>query len=112
MPKKADDFVHLHIHSDHSSLDGCATVKGYMEECAKRRSPAIAFTEHGSMRSLYDAHMQGEKTGVKPIYGIEFYVANDMSRKGLTEDEREAIGSKFVNQKERKEAIKTYESEQ
>ena len=108
MPKK-EDFVHLHIHSDHSSLDGCGTVKSYMEECARRGAPAIAFTEHGSMRSLYDARVQGEKTGVKPIYGIEFYVARDMTRKGLTTEEREAIGKDTDNKKEKKELVKIFE---
>ena len=109
--KKFDDFVGLHNHSDFSALDGAATVKGYMEECARRGSPALALTDHGSMRGFYESHIQGEKTNVKPIYGIEFYVANDMERRGLTSEEKEAIGSKGRTQTEKKELVKQYELE-
>lgn len=106
--KKKEKFVHLHNHSDMSLLDGGAKIEAYVEEVARRGSPAIAFTDHGTMRGYYKAHIECEKKNIKPIHGVEFYVANDMRRKGLTEDEKEAI-AKGLKANERKRVIKEYE---
>jgi DNA polymerase-3 subunit alpha len=62
------------------------------------------------MRGFYDSHMACEGVGIKAIHGIEFYVSNDMHRKGLTEDEKNEI-TKGLKPNERKAAIKKYESE-
>lgn len=108
MKNKKDDFVHLHTHSDMSQLDGCATIDAYMRAAKKRGSPALAVTDHGTMRGYYEAHKRGEEHGVKPIYGIEFYIAKDMNRKGLTDEEKDEIG-KGLKKVEKKEAIREYE---
>jgi len=111
MKKKKEDFVHLHVHSDFSQLDGCGKVSKYVEEAARRGSPAIAFTEHGSMRGYYQEHKECEEHDVKPIYGIEFYVANDMKRKGLTDVERDFL-TQGLKRSEHKAAVKKYEEKE
>lgn len=82
------DFTHLHLHSDLSSLDGAATVEAYVTEAAARGHRAIALTDHGTVRGLHDLVVQTAKVGIKPIFGVEVYVARDMLRRGLTPDEK------------------------
>lgn len=106
--KSSEDFVHLHVHSDMSQLDGCGKMSDYIEHAAKIGAPAIAFTEHGTMRGYHTAHKLGEKSGIKAIHGVEFYVSNDMYRKGLTPDERDEIG-KGLKAGGKKAAIRAYE---
>lgn len=77
-----EDFVHLHVHSDHSTLDGCARIEEYVKAAAERGAPAVALTDHGTMRGAHELAKQCNKYGVKPIFGIEFYVCDDMRRKG------------------------------
>ncbi len=107
--KRKEDFVHLHVHSDMSSLDGCGKIADYAEAAAKRGAPAVAFTEHGTMRGYHAAHVACEEHGIKAIHGVEFYVANDMTRKGLTEAEKASI-TEGLKPAERKAAIKEYEA--
>jgi DNA-directed DNA polymerase III PolC len=106
---KKEDFVHLHLHSDHSALDGCGKVGEFVETAAKRGSPAIAFTEHGTMRGFHTTHVACEKQGIKAIHGIEFYVSKDMHRKGLTVEEKNAI-TDGLKHHEKKTAIREYEA--
>jgi DNA polymerase-3 subunit alpha len=107
---KKDDFVHLHTHSDFSQLDGCGKAINFIHEAARRGNPALAFTEHGSMRGWYTfiQEIESEKLDLKAIPGIEFYVAKDMRRRGLKEDEREDA-TKGLKPGERKGAIKELE---
>lgn len=90
---KADRFVHLHTHSDRSHLDGCGKLEDYVRVAAERGHRAVAFTEHGTLRGIYDLAKETKKreNGPKPIYGIEAYVCPDMHRKGLTDDEKAAL---------------------
>ncbi len=85
----SDDFVHLHTHSDHSKLDGCGRVEDYVAVAAERGSPAIGFSEHGTMRGIHELTKVAGDADVKPIYGIEFYVCDDMARRGLTDGRKE-----------------------
>jgi DNA-directed DNA polymerase III PolC len=103
-----EDFVHLHVHSDYSQLDGCGKVADYAQRAKDMGHPAIALTEHGTMRQYYTQQEACQERGIKPIYGIEFYVANDMRRKGLTDDEKTEI-TRDLKRGERKGAIKEYE---
>lgn len=68
-------FVNLHVHSDHSKLDGAATLERYFTRAAELNQPAISINDHGSMSGHWDAWNLGKKMGVKPILGIEAYVA-------------------------------------
>lgn len=106
--KGPEDFVHLHTHSDMSQLDGCGRISDYVAEAKRRGNPAIAFTEHGSMRGYLQLHKEAEAAGIKPIYGIEFYVSPDMQRKGLTQEERADV-TKGLKKNEHKRALRDYE---
>lgn len=108
MTKKPDDFVHLHTHSDMSQLDGCGKISEYVKEAKARGNPAIAFTDHGTMRGYMSQYEECKDLGVKPIYGLEFYVSPDMRRKGLTDEEKADI-TKGLKKSEQKPAIKEYE---
>ena len=72
---KRDSFVHLHVHTEYSMLDGAARVGDLVEEVARQEMPAIAMTDHGNVFGAFDFYKQATKAGVKPIIGIEAYVA-------------------------------------
>ncbi len=71
----ADSFVHLHTHTEYSMLDGAARVKDLFTEAARMGMPALAMTDHGNMFGAFDFYKQGKAAGVKPIIGIEAYLA-------------------------------------
>ena len=70
-----DSFVHLHVHTEYSMLDGAARVGDLVTEVARQEMPAIAMTDHGNVFGAFDFYKQATKAGVKPIIGIEAYVA-------------------------------------
>ena len=72
---KKDSFVHLHVHTEYSMLDGAARVGDLVEEVARLEMPAIAMTDHGNVFGAFEFYKQATKAGVKPIIGIEAYVA-------------------------------------
>jgi len=69
------NFVHLHVHTEYSMLDGAARLKELFAECQRTGMPAIAMTDHGNVYGAYDFWSKASKAGVKPIIGIEAYVA-------------------------------------
>ncbi|GAA1770493.1 DNA polymerase III subunit alpha [Streptomonospora arabica] len=71
----ADPFVHLHVHTEYSMLDGAAKLKPLFAEAARLQMPAVAMTDHGNMFGAYEFWQQAKGSGVKPIIGIEAYVA-------------------------------------
>jgi DNA polymerase III subunit alpha len=70
-----DNFVHLHVHSEFSLLDGAARIKSLFERAAEFRMPALALTDHGAMFGALQFYEAGVAAGVKPIVGVETYVA-------------------------------------
>ena len=68
-------FVHLHVHTEYSMLDGAARVEELVSQVAKEGMPAIAITDHGNVFGAYDFNKKANAAGVKPIIGIEAYVA-------------------------------------
>ena len=70
-----DSFVHLHVHTEYSMLDGAARVGDLVNEVARQGMPAIAMTDHGNVFGAFEFYKQATKAGVKPIIGIEAYVA-------------------------------------
>ena len=70
-----DSFVHLHVHTEYSMLDGAARVGDLVKEVARQEMPAIAMTDHGNVFGAFDFYKQATQAGVKPIIGIEAYVA-------------------------------------
>ena len=71
----SDSFAHLHVHTEYSMLDGAARVADLVAEVARQEMPAIAMTDHGNVFGAFDFYKQATNVGVKPIIGIEAYVA-------------------------------------
>jgi DNA polymerase-3 subunit alpha len=68
-------FVHLHVHTEYSMLDGVARLGPLFAEVQRHGMPAVAMTDHGNMFGAYDFYQRATAAGVKPILGIESYVA-------------------------------------
>ena len=71
------DFVHLHVHSEYSILDGACRVKDLVGRAAELEMPAVTLTDHGSMAGAVQLWKTTRSTGVKPVIGCEVYVSND-----------------------------------
>ena len=69
------EFVHLHLHTEYSLLDGACRIEELLDQAAKLKMPALAVTEHGNMFSAVVFHDAARKRGIKPILGCEVYVA-------------------------------------
>ncbi len=76
----ADGFVHLHVHSEYSMLDGAARVKPLIEAAHQQGMPAIAVTDHGNTFGAFDFWKTARDTGIKPIIGIEAYLTPRTAR--------------------------------
>ena len=68
-------FVHLHLHTDYSLLDGACEITELLDETARRGMPAVAVTDHGNLFASENFYHQATTRGVKPIIGCEVYVA-------------------------------------
>jgi DNA polymerase III subunit alpha len=79
-----DSFVHLHVHSEYSMLDGAARVKPLIEAAVAEGMPAIAMTDHGNMFGAYDFWHVATAAGIKPIIGTEAYVTPGTARQDRT----------------------------
>ena len=71
----ADSFAHLHVHTEFSMLDGAAKLGPLFAEAERMGMPAVAMTDHGNMFGAYEFFQQSQQHAVKPIIGIEAYVA-------------------------------------
>jgi DNA polymerase-3 subunit alpha len=70
-----DSFVHLHVHTEYSMLDGAAKISPLFAEAERLEMPAVAMTDHGNMYGAAEFYRQSRKGSVKPIIGIEAYLA-------------------------------------
>jgi DNA polymerase III subunit alpha len=70
-----DSFVHLHVHTEYSMLDGASRIGELFDHVEQDGQPAIAITDHGNLFGLPDFFNAGQKAGVKPILGSELYQA-------------------------------------
>ncbi|HEX6445963.1 MAG TPA: DNA polymerase III subunit alpha [Streptosporangiales bacterium] len=68
-------FVHLHVHTEYSMLDGAARLPDLFAEAARMGMPALAMTDHGNVYGAYDFFHQAKKAGINPIVGTEAYLA-------------------------------------
>src|SRR5438874_8958778 len=75
-----DSFVHLHVHTEYSMLDGAARLKDLFAETNRLGMPALAMTDHGNLYGAYDFYKQAVAAGVKPIIGIGAYLTPGISR--------------------------------
>jgi DNA polymerase-3 subunit alpha len=76
----SDSFVHLHVHTEYSMLDGAARLDELFAETARLGMPALAMTDHGNVFGAFDFYSKAKKAGVKPIIGMEAYVTPNTSR--------------------------------
>lgn len=72
------NFVHLHVHTEYSLLDGAARIDKLVKVCKEYGMPAVAITDHGNMYGAVPFFDACKKAGIKPIFGCEFYVADDL----------------------------------
>jgi DNA polymerase-3 subunit alpha len=70
-----DQFVHLHVHTEYSMLDGAARLDDLFDEAAQQGMPAIAMTDHGNLYGTYEFYKGAKAHGIKPIIGLEGYYA-------------------------------------
>ncbi|MFC7362957.1 DNA polymerase III subunit alpha [Nocardioides astragali] len=75
-----DNFVHLHVHTEYSMLDGASLLDGLFARTSELGMPAIAMTDHGNLHGAYDFYSKARKHGVKPIIGIEAYLTPGTQR--------------------------------
>ena len=68
-------FVHLHVHSEYSLLDGAGRVGDLVRRAKEAGMPAVALTDHGNMYGAVEFYKQARKCGIKPIIGCEVYIA-------------------------------------
>ncbi|KHL19146.1 DNA polymerase-3 subunit alpha [Mumia flava] len=75
-----DSFVHLHVHTEYSMLDGAARLSDMFARTADLGMDAIAMTDHGNVFGAYDFYSKARAAGVKPIIGMEAYLTPDTHR--------------------------------
>src|ERR1700722_18028146 len=71
----ADSFVHLHLHTEYSMLDGANRIPDIMKKAKSFGMPAVAMTDHGNLFGAIEFYQEAEKAGIKPIIGCEMYMA-------------------------------------
>ncbi|MGN1235057.1 MAG: PHP domain-containing protein, partial [Christensenellaceae bacterium] len=81
------DFVHLHLHTEYSLLDGAVKCGELMDHCVKNGIKAVAITDHGNMYATLKFAEEAKKRGVKYIIGCEFYCCQDYTQKDARHSE-------------------------
>jgi DNA polymerase III subunit alpha len=79
-PAENRGFVHLHVHTEYSMLDGAARLDDLFAQCQRSQMPAMAITDHGNVYGAYDFWKKARAAGIKPIIGTEAYVAPEHRR--------------------------------
>jgi DNA polymerase-3 subunit alpha len=89
-------FVHLHVHTDYSLLDGACETSELLDEASRQKMPAVAITDHGNLFAAANFFYEASKRDVKPIIGCEVYVArgsrHDRGEKGNGNGQERAEG--------------------
>ncbi|MFQ9176650.1 MAG: PHP domain-containing protein, partial [Christensenellaceae bacterium] len=78
------DFVHLHVHTEYSLLDGASRVSEVTKRAAELGMKALAITDHGAMYGIIEFYKAAQAAGIKPILGCEFYIVNGDRREKST----------------------------
>ncbi len=91
MPAKDTEFVHLHVHTDHSLLDGCSRTDRLCQRAAELGMKALSITDHGVLYGLTSFFKQAEAHGIKPLLGCEIYL--------VYEDELATVNEERAKQK-------------
>src|SRR4030095_11403872 len=71
----SDSFVHLHLHTEYSFLDGAVRMKELMKKATEFGMPAVAITDHGNLHGAIELYQAAKDAGIKPIIGCEAYMA-------------------------------------
>ncbi|HWU32502.1 MAG TPA: DNA polymerase III subunit alpha, partial [Marmoricola sp.] len=80
----SDSFVHLHVHSEYSMLDGAAKIGAMTQAAAEYGMPAIAVTDHGNTFAAFEFYNAAKNAGIKPIIGLEAYMTPGTHRSDKT----------------------------
>ncbi|MCX7696479.1 MAG: DNA polymerase III subunit alpha [Bacteroidales bacterium] len=81
-------FVHLHLHSIYSVLDGACDIKRLLNRAKELKMPAVALTDHGNMYGILEFFLHAKEYGIKPILGVETYVARKSIYDKITREDR------------------------
>jgi DNA polymerase-3 subunit alpha len=84
LSSSGDSFVHLHVHSEYSMLDGAARIKPLVDAAVEQGMPAVAVTDHGNMFGAFDFWRTATDAGIKPIIGTEAYLTPGTHRTDRT----------------------------
>lgn len=76
-----EKFVHLHVHTEYSLLDGATKIKDLVSTVAERGDGAVAVTDHGNMYGILNFYAECLRQKIKPIIGCEFYICHDLTRR-------------------------------
>ncbi|RYD22144.1 MAG: DNA polymerase III subunit alpha [Verrucomicrobiaceae bacterium] len=85
----SDSFVHLHLHTEFSLLDGMIRIKDLAKKASEYGMPAVAMTDHGNLYGAIKFYQECKKAGVKPIFGCEIYLAP-----GKMDEKKDLVGRK------------------
>src|SRR3954469_23504158 len=85
----SDSFVHLHLHTEYSFLDGAVRMKELMKKAKEFKMPAVAITDHGNLHGAIDFYKAADDAGIKAIIGSEAYIA-PRSMKEKSSNQRES----------------------
>ncbi len=77
----AAEFIHLHVHTQYSLLDGAIRLDDLLEKCREFGMTGAAITDHGAMHGALEFYTKAQKAGIKPIIGCEFYIAPEDRKK-------------------------------
>jgi DNA polymerase III, alpha subunit len=75
------EFVHLHVHSEYSLLDGAARVDDLINRAKELGFKALALTDHGNLFGSIEFYVKAKEAGIKPILGMEAYIVEDIEKK-------------------------------
>ena len=90
--KEGQEFVHLHVHTEYSLLDGACRIKNLIAAVKEQGMKAVAITDHGNMYGVIAFYQEAVKQGIKPVIGCEVYVAP-----GSRKERREVDGVKYYH---------------
>ena len=93
MPSADQNFVHLHVHSDYSLLDGACRIDRLMDRAAELGMSALALTDHGNLYGAIEFYNTAKAKGIKPLIGCELYLVETsrLEKHGRSDDEGKSI---------------------
>jgi DNA polymerase III subunit alpha len=83
-------FVHLHVHSEYSLLDGFSNIKKLVKRAKELEMPALALTDHGTMFGVIEFYNEAVKAGIKPIVGVEMYLAARSMQERVPQEDKKS----------------------